>query len=852
MTDKIRVLHVDDDPDFSELVRLYLKREHDQLEIESILNSVDAQAVLDNQEFDCVVSDYEMPEVTGLDLLKTIRGRGSSIPFILFTGKGSEEVASEAISAGVTDYLRKGGPETYGLLANRIENAVREGRLRQFEEEVKRDPFALLDEFSDPVFTVNSDWEFTYLNQAAAGMFDTARTDLLGQTIWEQFPEGTDTPFYRQYRETIESGETRTIVERSDRWNNWYREYLYPREDGLTVVSREITSKKAREAQIAAEQRKFETLADILPHGIYRADPETFETTYANTACWEIHGFDPDERPVDPERWQDAIHPEDRTRVIEHFEEHREREAGGDLEYRICTTDGNTRWVRDTFDWERDSEGNILALAGVYTDITEEKRRIEEIESQQAELQEAKVVREAMIEAGGIGTWEWDIKEDVITTNPVFAQTFGVDPEEANQGVALDEFIDGVHEDDRERVVEAIEQAVDECGSYEAEYRIWDDEGDLRWVVARGRVDCDDEGNPRRFPGAVIDITDRKERELALQETKQRLDLALEDANAGIWEWNIDTGELYWSDELIDLLGLSQTEYGGAMADFEDRLHPDDHAPTEAAIEETLETGEPYHVQQRVLGANGEYVWLDVRGSLIEESGVRKMVGIGVDISEQKELEDQLTNERNRLEEFTSVASHDLRNPIQLAQGRLEMARDECDSDHLDGVETGLDRAKRIIDDLLWLAREGRDVGEIERVDLRSLVDDAWDIVAAPGGEASITTDERVAHIEADDDRLSQLLENLFRNAIEHGGQDVSVRVEPLPDGFAIEDDGPGIPPEDRERVFEAGFSTSSSGNGFGLRIVQRIASAHGWDVSVTDGEDGGARFELTGVSTVD
>lgn len=112
------------------------------------------------------------------------------------------------------------------------------------------------------------------------------------------------------------------------------------------------------------------------------------------------------------------------------------------------------------------------------------------------------------------------------------------------------------------------------------------------------------------------------------------------------------------------------------------------------------------------------------------------------------------------------------------------------------------------------------------------------------------TTVEEVATIACE--TATQLLENLFRNAVEHGGPDVTVEVGALEDGFFVEDDGPGIPSDARDEVFDVGYSSADDGSGFGLSIVRRIATAHGWDISVTEGTDGGARFEITDVSFVE
>ena len=157
---------------------------------------------------------------------------------------------------------------------------------------------------------------------------------------------------------------------------------------------------------------------------------------------------------------------------------------------------------------------------------------------------------------------------------------------------------------------------------------------------------------------------------------------------------------------------------------------------------------------------------------------------------------------------------------------------------------------ERIIEDMLWLVREGQVIGSTASVDLSEAAESAWRMVehATDRDDLVVPEPDGLETVDADYDRLCQLLENLFRNAIEHSDGDVTVRVGSLDDGFYIEDDGPGIPEDAREEVFEVGNSTSPDGTGFGLSIVESIVEAHGWEVTITEGTTGGARFEITGV----
>jgi signal transduction histidine kinase len=219
------------------------------------------------------------------------------------------------------------------------------------------------------------------------------------------------------------------------------------------------------------------------------------------------------------------------------------------------------------------------------------------------------------------------------------------------------------------------------------------------------------------------------------------------------------------------------------------------------------------------------------------------------DVTEQTRRERRLEETNEQLERFASVISHDLRNPLNVAQGHLDMAIEECQSDHLDTVQQSHDRMATLIDDLLALAREGDHVSEIERVDLNELAQTCWQNVKTKQATIQIVTE---GTIRADSGRLQQVLENLFRNAIEHGGEHVTLTIGDTADGFYVEDDGPGIPEEDREEVFDVGVSTSEEGTGFGLSIVREVVTAHGWDITVTEGGGGGARFDITGIETID
>lgn len=258
------------------------------------------------------------------------------------------------------------------------------------------------------------------------------------------------------------------------------------------------------------------------------------------------------------------------------------------------------------------------------------------------------------------------------------------------------------------------------------------------------------------------------------------------------------------------------------------------------------------------------------------------------DITEQKTTEQQLEQQRNelqtqkqqlehqneRLDQFASIVSHDLRNPLNVAQGNLELPDSrtgadadvvEVETDRLETVRSAHERMEAIIKDALTLAREGKAITETEQVSLEAVTERAWANVETNDATLELVAD---ADLEADEDRLLTVFENLIRNAVEHGstgddsqtGQNstdhaagaggLTVRVGALDGGFYIEDDGSGIAPEDREDIFEHGYTTNPDGTGLGLAIVRDIVRGHGWEIDATASDDGGARFEIHNVST--
>ena len=447
---------------------------------------------------------------------------------------------------------------------------------------------------------------------------------------------------------------------------------------------------------------------------------------------------------------------------------------------------------------------------------------------------------------------------------------------------------DIIHPDDRASVRDAVDTQLETGDTFELTYRILSADGDKKWVNEHGQRVAIEDGEAI-FEGFITDVTALKksERQLAqysdtlegLQRTTQQLleattpTAAAEIVIDGIESaFRFDTAGIWLATD-DKLEPVAQTERGQTLIGEPPTYSPAEQSLSWAAfVEGTTRRIESMAdqpdranpetpINSELIVPLGEYALLNI-GSTEPEAfseADAERVQLWADtvteafarvdqLQQLKTREAELTRQRDRLDQFASVVSHDLRNPINVASGRLKLAAEECDSDQLEIIDRALSRMEELIDDALLLARQGQTVGETESLVLCDLVAQCWQTVATAEAAIDCQTD---AVIRADPSRLADVIENLFRNAVEHGTDSVRITVGATDTGFYIADDGPGIPPDEREQIFETGYSTNTDGTGFGLAIVREIVEAHGWAVTVGESEAGGARFDITGVEFI-
>ncbi|MFT4947720.1 MAG: PAS domain S-box-containing protein, partial [Natronomonas sp.] len=430
----IRVLHVDDEPSFADLASTFIEREYDRFTVETATSASEGLAKLAEDSFDCVVSDYDMPDRNGIQFLEAVREDHPDLPFVLFTGKGSEEIASEAISAGVTDYLQKGtGNSQYTVLTNRIANVVEQFRSRQAVKETEQRLSQLAEHTDDILFMFDGDWsELLFIN--------SAYEDLWGGSVDElrEDPDSFLDNIHPADRETVVDSMEQVVagdaadieyrVQRPDGELRWMNGKTKPIPDADGAVSRivgyvrDITDRKEREPELRRNERRYRALFDdpnILVglldtdgtvRDINKTAMEYVDATIDDvTGCplWEGPWFDHSEA------------------VAETVEDWISRAAAGEyveFEIDLVRVDGSPYTVEGVFRPVTNEAGEVVSLLISDRDITERKQR-------EAELERVQRRFEAVLENTTTPMFMKDADGEYLLVNSGYRELFGLEDE---------------------------------------------------------------------------------------------------------------------------------------------------------------------------------------------------------------------------------------------------------------------------------------------------------------------------------------------------------------------------------------------------------------------------------------
>ena len=318
----------------------------------------------------------------------------------------------------------------------------------------------------------------------------------------------------------------------------------------------------------------------------------------------------------------------------------------------------------------------------------------------------------------------------------------------------------------------------DPSESETVEVRFCHADGSWRWIEGTMRNRLDDD----TIDGILIssrDITERKEYEAEARELAEEYEALLNNVEDAIFLINVEKREESVRFEFERLSPSYERQTGITTEDVQgqtprDVFGEEQGAELEANYHRCVNAGEPISYQEELRVDEGARFWQTKLALVVNDGEITRLIGVTRNVTERVERERQLRQQNERLEEFASVVSHDLRNPLNVAQGRATLLAEQVESDHLKPLVRALDRMEAIVEDMLTLARRGDTISETESVSLTNLVGKCWGAVDTEDANIEIV-DEMT--FEGDPDRLRHVFENLFRNAVEHGGSDLTVRV---------------------------------------------------------------------------
>ncbi|WP_153800748.1 PAS domain-containing protein [Foetidibacter luteolus] len=503
---------------------------------------------------------------------------------------------------------------------------------------------------------------------------------------------------------------------------------------------------------------------------------------------------------------------------------------------------------------DADGSADILVMGYNVTSQVEARKEIEENEYR---LQQTNQRLAMALEAGQLGSYDLELATGTMQCTAQCKANYGLSPHAVFN---FPDLMDIILPDDREYVQQLVAQAIKEHKVYNSEYRIRWPDGSIHWIRASGVATYDEAGKPLKMAGVTMNITTGKLAMQRIQESEERLNMALDYTETGSWDLNLANRELIYSSRLPGIFGYKQ----GDEIDFKKlraHFHPDDlHNVVEKAFEKAMETG-IYFYEARLLRPDNSTRWVRTQGRVIYGNDGRpvRMLGTIVDITEAR-------NEQARKDEFIGIISHELRTPLTSIKGfaqflheRASEFKDEMSVTLLAKMVIQVNKLNKLIQDLLDVTRieGGKLKFHTTKFNFGELVHEVADVM-------QVTTDKKIEineldqdlMVTADRDRLGQVLINLLTNAIKYSpGQERIVVMVKKMDGQLVcdvTDFGIGITQENQKFVFERfyrefeGEANTFPGLGLGLYISAEIMKRQNGKISVKSNKGKGSTFSFS------
>ena len=434
---------------------------------------------------------------------------------------------------------------------------------------------------------------------------------------------------------------------------------------------------------------------------------------------------------------------------------------------------------------------------------------------------------------------------------------------------------DGVHADDLQKCFKTYTEAFDARQPFVMQYRLRRNDGEYRWISDEGVARYNAQGKFAGYIGSCVDVTELINKDAALRESEERMRLAADAANLGIWEWDLGNDEVWATNARRALLGWPASGKV-TFEDFISQVHPSDRNRIREIIDCAIDEGKDFDSEYRLVLPDGIVRWMATRGSVHFDKDGRpaRVLGISIDITARKEAETEAKQRRDELSHLTRVAligemsasiAHELNQPLagiasNARAGQRFIDRGNIDlqeiRDLLTDISADARRASEVMRQIRGMIR--KEQTPRQRINLNDIV---MKVVHMVGPDALLhscelktSLDERSPTVEADPIQMQQVLVNLIMNAFDAtreipvSSRKVEITTEQNGDGTvctSVRDYGAGISGETSERMFEQFFTTKTEGLGMGLAIVRSIVESHGGKIEAENVEGGGARFNF-------
>jgi PAS domain S-box-containing protein len=525
------------------------------------------------------------------------------------------------------------------------------------------------------------------------------------------------------------------------------------------------------------------------------------------------------------------------------------------LNYDVPGPDGKfvEKWWRVTHYPVLDINGNLSFFYQATVDITDEMVTSQKLELAQSQLDSALAI-------GLVSAWSLDIQSNTVIGDKNLATSFGVEPEEVAKGLPLTVFTDSIHKDDQKRITASIQKCIKDETEYEEEYRTTNKDGEIRWVIARGRLEPDAAGKPAYFLGVNVDITDRKKAEGELTQIKSMFDALFESTIMSVALADLDGNILQANRTFLRTFGYTKRDFEKGFTSSQ-ITPPQSKAVTSKIYDTIRKHGEAEPVEKEYIRKDGTLIPMLV-GAAVLPNNKNQFIAFMLDISENKEL--KALNAAK--DEFIGMASHQLRTPATIVKQYVSLLKSgfagpltETQQNYVDKAYASNERQLNIVNDLLKTAQIDSDRYLLKKEHLavseliKNAVSELEDTLQEKKQTLSVANNISTVKVLADRTELNLVFVNLIENASKYSasGSTITITSSLKPDviEIAITDEGVGIDKEDQKRVFQKftrvdnALSDTVSGSGLGLYLVDRIAKLHHGNIKVISSTGKGSTF---------